>query len=109
MDEINEHLNTQFEAPGVPEKVVFQQDNAPPYSAKRTREKLDQLGLIVLDWPANSPDLNPIEHIWAVMKQAITERIQRPTSRAEMYQAIQEEWIQVNSICSSSILYLIFT
>ncbi len=42
---------------------IFQQDLAPAHTAKSTRSWLNDHGVGVLDWPANSPDLN-IENLW---------------------------------------------
>ncbi len=42
---------------------IFQQDFAPALTAKRTKSWLNDHGVGVLDWPANSPDLNLIENL----------------------------------------------
>ncbi len=42
---------------------IFQQDLAPAHTAKSTKSWLNDHGVGVLDWPANSPDLNPRESI----------------------------------------------
>ncbi len=41
--------------------LIFQQDLAPAHTAKSTKSWLNDHGVGVLDWPANSPDLNPRE------------------------------------------------
>ncbi len=47
---------------------IFQQDVAPAHTAQSTKSWFNGNGVTVLDWPANSPDLNPIENIWGCCK-----------------------------------------
>ncbi len=55
---------------------IFQQDLAPAHTARSTKSWLNDHGVGVLDWPANSPDLNPIENLWCIVKRKI--RNKRP-------------------------------
>lgn len=55
------------------ENGIFQHDNAPTHTAVIVRETLQELGLEVMDWPPHSPDLNPIENLWALLKAKIYE------------------------------------
>ncbi len=55
---------------------IFQQDLAPAHTAKSTKSWLNDHGVGVLDWPANSPDLNPIENLWGIVKRKM--RNKRP-------------------------------
>ncbi len=48
---------------------IFQQDLAPAQTAKGTKSWFNDHGVTVLDWPANSPDLNPIENLWGIVKK----------------------------------------
>ena len=48
---------------------IFQQDLAPAHSAKATSTWLKDHGIPVLNWPANSPDCNPIENLWGIVKR----------------------------------------
>ncbi|EAQ83841.1 hypothetical protein CHGG_07812 [Chaetomium globosum CBS 148.51] len=47
----------------------FQQDNAKIHVCKATEEWLQTRGISWIEWPAHSPDLNPIEHVWAALKK----------------------------------------
>ncbi len=53
---------------------IFQQDLAPAHTAKRKPKLVNDHGVGVLDWPANSPDLNPIENLWGIVKRKMRTR-----------------------------------
>ncbi len=59
---------------------IFQQDLAPAYTAKSTKSWLNIHGVGVLDWPANSPDLNPIENLWGIVKRKMKNKRLHTTS-----------------------------
>ena len=48
--------------------ILFQQDNAPPHVSGKTRMWLSQRNVKLLTWPAQSPDISPIENIWYVIQ-----------------------------------------
>jgi len=60
---------------------IFQQDLVPAHTAKSTKTWFNDHGITVLDWPANSPDLNPIENLWGIAKRKMKDM--RQCRRAE--------------------------
>ncbi len=69
---------------------LFQQDLAPAHTAKSTKSWLNDHGVGVLDWPANSPDLNPRENLWSIVKRKM--RNKRPKNADELKATVKETW-----------------
>ncbi len=67
---------------------IFQQNFEPAHTAKSTKSWLNDHGVGVLDWPANSPDLYPIENIWGIVKRKM--RNKRPKNSDELKATFKE-------------------
>ncbi len=72
---------------------IFQQDLAPAHSAKGTKSWFNDHGVTVLGWPANSPDLNPIDNLWGIVKRKM--RDTRPNNADDLKAAIKETWASI--------------
>ena len=74
----------------------FQHDNDPKHTAKITSQFLSSKKVSVLPWPSMSPDLNPIEHLWGVLKRRVEEK--KPRNIQKLKQEIEEEWKSIQPV-----------
>jgi hypothetical protein len=70
-------------------------DNAPVHKALSKQKWFVEIGVEELDWPAQSPDLNPVKHLWDELVHRLRARLNRPTSVPDLTNALVTEWKQV--------------
>lgn len=76
----------------VGENFILMHDNARCHTARITQHFLREVDLRTMNWPALSPDLNPIEHLWDELKRRVRARNVAPSSLDELKAALLEEW-----------------
>ncbi|GFX06804.1 transposable element Tcb2 transposase [Trichonephila clavipes] len=86
------------------DSFVFQDDNARPHRARLVENMFEAETIQRMEWPACSPDLNPIEHVWDMLGRRIAARPRPPATVRDLEIALLEEW---NSIPQSLIDNLI--
>lgn len=72
---------------------IFQQDNDPKHTSLLVKDWLQKKNINVLPWPSQSPDLNPIEHLWDEIDRRL--RTKKYGNLNELMCAIESEWQKI--------------
>jgi len=91
-----EILNTtvipHFDDHTLASRPIFMDDNARPHRARRVRALLEQGAVTTIPWPAYSPDLNPLEHVWDMLGRKIAKMVPPIANLDELERALHREW-----------------
>ncbi|SPO27489.1 related to transposase [Ustilago trichophora] len=77
------------------DNMIFQQDGDPKHTASTTKAWLRRKGIETMDWPAQSPDLNPIEHLWGMLKRRLGQSTLSPKGQQELAERVAQEWDKI--------------
>ncbi|GFW60163.1 transposable element Tcb2 transposase [Trichonephila clavipes] len=74
---------------------IFMDDNARPHRNRTlaVEELLESEDITRMDWPAYSPHLNPIKHVWDALGRRIVARLHHPENTQQLKQMLIEEWV----------------
>ena len=75
--------------------LVLMQDGAPGHAAADTQEDLRERGVIVIFWPPFSPDLNPIERVWYIIKNYLQDNYLETMLYNALRDAVKDAWDKV--------------
>lgn len=78
---------------GLGDNFTFQHDNDPKHTSSIVKSFLEENNINVLEWPPQSPDLNPIEHLWDELDRKVPKSKQRNIK--EYRAALFEEWVKI--------------
>lgn len=76
-------------------ECIFQQDNASIHSSRATKGFLEEESVTVMEWPAKSPDLNPIENMWGVLARAVYANGRQFETRDTLIATIKTCWEEI--------------
>uniref|UniRef100_A0A1I7XHG5 DDE_3 domain-containing protein n=1 Tax=Heterorhabditis bacteriophora TaxID=37862 RepID=A0A1I7XHG5_HETBA len=80
--------------PGV--SFTFQQDNATIHASRSTKTWLQDNSVDTVDWPSRSPDLNPIENLWAILVRRIYADNRQFETVKDLQNAISKAWNEID-------------
>ena len=92
---LNQNLDEAVRILELPDDYIFQQDNDPKHCSKKTKEFFKEKEIHFLPWPAQSPDLNPIEHLWDYLDRQILCFKRR--SKQTFENALQEKFYSIDA------------
>ena len=93
LDILNSQLLDTIERQDLDEaQVIFQHDNDPKHTSCFVQRWLGRQDFSVLDWPPQSPDLNPIEHLWNEVDRRLRLSATLPTCKDDLWERIQVVW-----------------
>ena len=85
-------------------KFIFQQDGDSKHTSYLAKEWFEDHQIKVLDWPAQSPDLNPIEHLWSHLKRRVNSYENPAKGITELWERVEREWEDIDaSVCQNLI------
>ncbi|GFW85987.1 transposable element Tcb2 transposase [Trichonephila clavipes] len=74
-------------------QFLFMDDNKPCHHTVAAKQLLESEDIERMDWPARSPDLNPIEHVWNFLGRRLEARTLPPVTIRKLRLALQDEWV----------------
>ena len=83
---------------------TFQQDNPPIHFARVRKQFFASKNIPLLEWPAVSPDLNPVENLWSIVSQRVYGNGRQFGTLKELKCAIQEEWAKIDNSMLHSLI-----
>ncbi|GFW21862.1 transposable element Tcb2 transposase [Trichonephila clavipes] len=83
---------------------ILMDDNCRPHRANLVEDFLFEEGIVRMEWPACSPDMNPIEHVWDALGRRVAGPQIPPQTLQELERALLEEWDRIPQLVINSLI-----
>ncbi|GFW57593.1 transposable element Tcb2 transposase [Trichonephila clavipes] len=91
-------------AKAIGDDFILMDDNCRPHRANLVEYFLFEEGIVRMEWPACSPDMNPIEHVWDALGRRVAGRQPLPQTLQELERALLEEWDRIPQLVINSLI-----
>ncbi|GFX27668.1 transposable element Tcb2 transposase [Trichonephila clavipes] len=91
-------------AAAIGDDFILMDDNCRPHRANLVEDFLFEEGIVRMDWPTCSPDMNPIEHVWDALGRRVAGRQPPPQILQDLERALLEEWDRIPQLVINSLI-----
>ncbi|GFX56277.1 transposable element Tcb2 transposase [Trichonephila clavipes] len=91
-------------AAAIGDDFILMDDNSRPHRANLVEDFLFEERIVQMEWPACSPDMNPIEHVWDALGRRVAGREPPPQTLQELERALLEEWDRIPQLVINSLI-----
>ncbi|GFU13891.1 transposable element Tcb2 transposase [Trichonephila clavipes] len=91
-------------AAAIGDDFILMDDNCRPHRANLVEDFLFEEGIVRMEWPACSLDMNPIEHVWDTLGRRVAGRQPHPQTLQELEKALLEEWDRIPQLVINSLI-----
>ncbi|GFW25176.1 transposable element Tcb2 transposase [Trichonephila clavipes] len=91
-------------AAAIVDVFILMDDNCRPHRANLVEDFLFEEGIVRMEWPACSPNMNPIEHVWDALGRRVAGRQPPPKLSKELERALLEEWVRIAQLVIDSLI-----
>ncbi|GFS96263.1 transposable element Tcb2 transposase [Trichonephila clavipes] len=103
VDEILRPIVVPYAA-AIGDDFILMDDNCRPHRANLEEDFLFEEGIVQMEWPACSPGMNPIEHVWDAVGRRVAGRQPSPQTIQELERALLEEWDRIPQLVINSLI-----
>ncbi|GFV32026.1 transposable element Tcb1 transposase [Trichonephila clavipes] len=91
-------------AAAIGDDFILMGDNCRPHRANLVEDFFFEEGIVRMEWPAGSPDMNPMQHVWDALGRRVAGRQPYPQTLQELEKALLEEWDRIPQLVINSLI-----